>query len=89
MNLDVSAAQIENVIGGALDGLARTIRTFDEYRGPQVGDGKKSLAVRVVLQRDDTTMTDSEADTAVGKIPRRATFRIRRDDTNVNARVPV
>ncbi len=68
VNLDVSAAQIEKVIGGALDGLARTIRTFDEYHGPQVGDGKKSLAVRVVLQRDDTTMTDSEADTAVEKI---------------------
>ena len=68
VNLDVSAAQIENVIGGALDGLARTIRTFDEYHGPQVGDGKKSLAVRVVLQRNDTTMTDAEADAAVGKI---------------------
>jgi phenylalanyl-tRNA synthetase beta chain len=68
VNLDVSAAQIENVIGGALDGLARTIGAFDEYRGPQVGDGKKSLAVRVVLQRDDTTMTDAEADAAIGKI---------------------
>ncbi|MGA3036736.1 MAG: phenylalanine--tRNA ligase subunit beta [Vulcanimicrobiaceae bacterium] len=68
VNLDVSAAQIENVIGGALDGLARSIRTFDEYHGPQVGEGKKSLAVRVILQRDDTTMTDTEADEAVGKI---------------------
>ncbi|HTX02377.1 MAG TPA: phenylalanine--tRNA ligase subunit beta, partial [Candidatus Acidoferrales bacterium] len=29
VNLDVSAAQIENVIGGALDGLASTIRAFD------------------------------------------------------------
>ena len=68
VNLEVTAAQIETVIGGALDGLARTVRTFDEYHGPQVGDGKKSLAVRVVLQRDDTTMTDAEADEAVGKI---------------------
>ena len=68
VNLDVSAAQVESVIGSALDGLARTIGTFDEYRGPQVGEGKKSLAVRVVLQRDDTTMTDAEADAAIGKI---------------------
>jgi phenylalanyl-tRNA synthetase beta chain len=68
VDLGVTAAQIETVIGGTLDGLARTIRAFDEYHGPQVGEGKKSLAVRVVLQRDDTTMTDAEADEAVGRI---------------------
>lgn len=68
VDLGVSAAQIEGVIGGALDGLARTIRAFDEYHGPQVGEGKKSLAVRIVLQRDDATMTDAEADDAIGRI---------------------
>lgn len=68
VDLGVNALQIETVIGGALDGLARSIRAFDEYHGPQVGDGKKSLAVRIVLQRDDTTMTDAEADAAIGKI---------------------
>jgi phenylalanyl-tRNA synthetase beta chain len=68
VDLGVNAAQIETIIGGALDDLARSIRTFDEYHGPQVGNGKKSLAVRVVLQRDDTTMTDAEADAAIGKI---------------------
>jgi phenylalanyl-tRNA synthetase beta chain len=68
VDLGVNASQIETVIGGALDGLARSIRTFDEYHGPQVGDGRKSLAVRIVLQRDDTTMTDAEADAAIGKI---------------------
>ena len=41
---------------------------FDEYRGPQVGDGKKSLALRIVLQSDETTLTDEEADAALARI---------------------
>ncbi|MFN2461497.1 MAG: hypothetical protein ABR591_12560 [Candidatus Velthaea sp.] len=48
--------------------LVRRLDVFDEYRGPQIGDGKKSLAVRVTLQRDDATLTDADADAAVGAI---------------------
>ena len=44
---------------------APALRVFDEYRGPQVGDGRKSLAARVTLQRFDATITDEEADAAV------------------------
>lgn len=68
VDLGVTAADIEGVIGGALDGLGRSVRAFDEYHGPQVGQGKKSLAVRIVMQRDDATMTDEEADAAVSRI---------------------
>lgn len=68
VDLRVSAADIERVIGGELDGLGRSIRTFDEYHGPQVGEDKKSLAVRIVMQRDDATMTDAEADAAISRI---------------------
>ncbi|MGH7683615.1 MAG: phenylalanine--tRNA ligase subunit beta, partial [Vulcanimicrobiaceae bacterium] len=68
VDLGVTAADIEGVIGGALDGLGRSVRAFDEYHGPQVGQGKKSLAVRVVMQRDDATMTDEEADAVVSRI---------------------
>ncbi|MBV8583970.1 MAG: hypothetical protein JO241_08230, partial [Candidatus Eremiobacteraeota bacterium] len=38
------------------------------YRGPQVGDGQKSLAVRITLQRFDTTITDEEADAAIERV---------------------
>ena len=68
VDLGVTAAQIERVIGGAIDGLGRSVHAFDEYHGPQVGDGKKSLAVRIVMQRDDATMTDTEADAAISRI---------------------
>jgi phenylalanyl-tRNA synthetase beta chain len=58
----VTAAEIEGTIRATLDGVARDVRVFDEYRGPQIGENKKSLAVRLLLQRDDATMTDAEAD---------------------------
>jgi phenylalanyl-tRNA synthetase beta chain len=60
----VNAADIVATIRSAAP-LARSVDVFDEYRGPQIGAGKKSLAVRVVLQCDDTTLTDAEADAAL------------------------
>jgi phenylalanyl-tRNA synthetase beta chain len=35
---------------------------FDVYRGPQVGEGRKSLALHLVFQAADRTLTDAEAD---------------------------
>ena len=64
----VPAADVEACVREAGDGIVRGVRVFDEYRGPQVGLDKKSLAVRVVLQRDDRTLTDAEADAAIGVV---------------------
>ncbi|MDQ2663142.1 MAG: phenylalanine--tRNA ligase subunit beta [Candidatus Eremiobacteraeota bacterium] len=64
-SLETSAAQIERTIAKSVGELGRGTRVFDEYRGPQVGDERKSLAVRMTLQRDDATITDGEADAAV------------------------
>jgi phenylalanyl-tRNA synthetase beta chain len=64
----VLARDIERAIGDALGPLATRIAVFDEYRGPQVREGKKSLAVRVMLQRYDATITDEEADAAVASM---------------------
>ena len=59
------AASIEREISRAIGALCTGVRTFDEYHGAQVPEGKKSLAVRVTLQRFDATITDEEADAAV------------------------
>lgn len=48
--------------------IVRDARAFDEYRGAQIDVAKKSLAVRLTLQRDDATLTDAQADEAVGAI---------------------
>jgi phenylalanyl-tRNA synthetase beta chain len=65
---DVPASAIESAARAAGNGTIAGAHVFDEYRGPQVGDGKKSIALRVTLQRDDATLTDAEADAHVASI---------------------
>jgi phenylalanyl-tRNA synthetase beta chain len=65
--VDTAAAVVEKTIARSIGSLCTGVRTFDEYYGAQVPADKKSLAVRVTLQRMDTTITDEEADTAIEK----------------------
>lgn len=65
VDLSVTADRITTVVRDAIGELCTSVRVFDEYRGPQVGEGKKSLAVRAVIQRYDVTITDEEADAAM------------------------
>jgi len=65
---EIPAMDIEHAARAGGDGVLTDVRVFDEYRGPQVESGKKSIAVRVVLQRDDATLTDAEADRHVAAI---------------------
>jgi len=44
------------------------VRVFDEFHGAQLGERRKSVAVRVTLQRFDATITDQEADAAIAKL---------------------
>lgn len=66
-DVDVHAASIERCIRTALGALCTSARVFDEYRGPQVPQGRKSLAARITLQLADATITDAQADAAVAK----------------------
>lgn len=63
----VTAKAVEETARAAAGTLCKSVVVFDEYRGPQAGEGKKSLAVRMILQRDDATITDEEADAASEK----------------------
>ena len=37
------------------------MRVFDVYRGPQAGEGKKSLAFSVSFQSPERTLSDADA----------------------------
>jgi phenylalanyl-tRNA synthetase beta chain len=65
VDIDVSARDIERAIVAAVGSLCTGATVFDEYRAPAIGEGRKSLAARVTLQRFDATITDEEADAAV------------------------
>jgi phenylalanyl-tRNA synthetase beta chain len=58
--LDVLAGDLVDAVRG--EPLVRDATVFDEYRGPQLGEGRKSLALRIVLQSETATLTDAEAD---------------------------
>ncbi len=59
---DVPAAALTAVIREAAGPeLLRSVAPFDEYRGDQVGEGKRSLAFRVAFVSPERTLTDGEA----------------------------
>ncbi len=68
VGIDLAAGAIEEAVSTELRGICTNVRVFDEYRGPQTGEGRKSLAVRVTLQRFDATITDEEADAAIARL---------------------
>ena len=58
---DVPAAVVEATLREGAGELLESIRLFDVYRGPQVGEGRKSLAFALRLRAHDRTLTDAEA----------------------------
>lgn len=69
MNQDIAVAVDEGVEVGALVDAARAAagpllreaRVFDVYRGEQAGEGRKSVAIHLVFQSPERTLTDAEA----------------------------
>ena len=64
----LEAGSIEALIKKAGGAVLESAKLFDVYRGPQVGEGKKSLSFEVKLRAADKTLSDVEADTVVEKI---------------------
>jgi phenylalanyl-tRNA synthetase beta chain len=46
------------------------MRAFDVYRGPQVGEGRKSIAFRVSFQSPRRTLSDADAAELRGRVAR-------------------
>ena len=59
---------IEGVMAKAGGALVENVALFDIYRGPQLGEGKKSVSLRVTLRAADRTLTVEEADKVTKKI---------------------
>ena len=54
--------------GGFLSPLLREARVFDVYRGEQVGEGRKSVAIHLVFQSPERTLTDEDAAELRGRV---------------------
>jgi phenylalanyl-tRNA synthetase beta chain len=55
-------------VRGAAKDLLESITLLDLYRGPQVGAGKKSFALRLVLRSRTSTLTDADVEKVVSRI---------------------
>ena len=64
----VSVDEIKRVISQAAGKLLESIELFDEYRGDNVPDGKRSLAFRLIYRVGDRTLTDADVDPVQEKI---------------------
>ena len=56
--------------------LLGSVTLLDVYRGPQVGEGKKSFALRLVLRSPSGTLTDAEVEKVVGRIEGRVLHKL-------------
>ncbi|HUW08853.1 MAG TPA: phenylalanine--tRNA ligase subunit beta, partial [Anaerolineae bacterium] len=55
----VTAEQVERAIRSSGGRLLRDVQLFDIYRGPQVAEGKKSMAYALTFQSDSKTLQDT------------------------------
>lgn len=68
---DLEAGAIRELMLRAGGKTVADVSLFDVYRGPQVGEGKKSVSFAVMLRAQDRTLTDEEADATAEKIMKR------------------
>ncbi len=57
---DVPYARVAEAVTEGAGALLTSLRLFDLYRGEQVGEGRKSLALRLEFRASDRTLTDEE-----------------------------
>ncbi len=66
--VDVAAADLIKAVAGADKALITQARVFDVYQGPGVAEGFKSVAVEVVLQPREKTLTEAEIEALSAKV---------------------
>jgi phenylalanyl-tRNA synthetase beta chain len=65
---DRTAAEALTVIDEAGGELLRSAELFDVYRGPQVGEGRYSVAIALTFQAEDRTLTQEDVAPAHARI---------------------
>jgi phenylalanyl-tRNA synthetase beta chain len=65
---EVPVGRLLEAVRSRVPPVVRAVEVFDQYRGKGVEPGKKSLALRIVMQDTDRTLTDSEVEGIVSSI---------------------
>jgi phenylalanyl-tRNA synthetase beta chain len=65
---DVPAARVLDTVRTAAGKLLSDVHVFDVYSGPQVGEGRRSLALALAFRAPDRTLSDEEVNPLREKI---------------------
>jgi phenylalanyl-tRNA synthetase beta chain len=68
VDAEVEVGALVDAAREAVGPLLREARVFDVYRGEQVGEGRKSVAIHLTFQSPERTLTDEEAAGLRGRI---------------------
>ena len=60
--------ELEDIIKKIDDSIIKKVITFDVFEGQNIPEGKKSVAINVVIQSQDKTLTESDLDQISQKI---------------------
>lgn len=72
---NVTNEQLMKAIKSAAGKIFYDVRLFDVYRNSVLGEGKKSLAYKIVFSSDEKTLTGDEINSVVNKILKSLEFR--------------
>ncbi len=61
---EIAAQSVVDAVRDGAGELLEDVRLFDVYTGPQIGDGRKSLALALRFRAADRTLTEDEASAA-------------------------
>jgi phenylalanyl-tRNA synthetase beta chain len=61
---DIAAQSVVDAIRDGAGELLEDVRLFDVYTGPQIGEGRKSIALALRFRAADRTLTEDEASAA-------------------------
>ena len=62
------ASELENIIKKLDENIIKKVTTFDVFEGQNIPKGKKSIAINVVMQAADKTLTEKDLDQVSEKI---------------------
>ena len=65
---EVAAGDLTKAVAGADKALITEARVFDVYRGPGVPEGSKSVAVEILVQPREKTLTEAEIEALSAKV---------------------
>jgi phenylalanyl-tRNA synthetase beta chain len=64
VDAEVAAQSVVDAVREGAGELLEDIRLFDVYTGPQIGEGRKSIALALRFRAEDRTLTEAEASAA-------------------------